>query len=154
MYLALDKYNLRAHVVQFSKRKAKEKREKENILQDKFNNAKQTFEFDPTDKNETDFNTAKEKLDLFYEQKLQGIIIRAQARGRVWTRWKEYEIFSQFEEKETCRKHLKKSENWRLVVRSRLIRSKSFVRKNISTKNYIREGIWVTSKQQNFFWIV
>ena len=83
MYLALDKYNLRAHVVQFSKRKAKEKREKENILQDKFNNGKQTFESDPTDKNESDFNTAKEKLDLFYEQKLQGIIIRAQGRGRV-----------------------------------------------------------------------
>ena len=36
MYLGLDKYNLRAHVVQFSKRKAKEKREKEIILQEKF----------------------------------------------------------------------------------------------------------------------
>ena len=57
---------------------------------------------------------AKEKLELFYEQKLQGIIIRAQARGRVWTRWKEYEIFSQFEEKETRQKHLKKF--WKLKI--------------------------------------
>ena len=30
--------------VQFSKRKAKAKKDKENILQDEFNNAKQTFE--------------------------------------------------------------------------------------------------------------
>ena len=70
MYLGLDKYNLRAHLVQFSKPRAKEKREKDNVLQDKFNNAKQTFESDPTDKNASDFNTAKEKLELFYEQKL------------------------------------------------------------------------------------
>ena len=83
MYLGLDKYNLRAHVVQFSKPRAKEKREKDNVLQDKFNNAKQTFESDPTDKNASDFNTAKEKLELFYEQKLQGIIIGARALCRV-----------------------------------------------------------------------
>ena len=51
-------------MVQFSKRRAKEKREKDNVLQDKFNNAKQTFESDPTDKNASDFNTAKEKLEL------------------------------------------------------------------------------------------
>ena len=35
------KYNT---AVQFSKRKAKAKKDKENILQDEFNNAKQTFE--------------------------------------------------------------------------------------------------------------
>ena len=70
-------------MVQFSKRKAKEKKEKENILQDKFNNAKQRFESDPTDENASDFNTAKEKLELFYEQELQGVIIRARARGRM-----------------------------------------------------------------------
>ena len=57
-------------MVQFSKRRAKEKREKDNVLQDKFNNAKQTFQSDPTDENASDFNTAKEKLQLFYEQKL------------------------------------------------------------------------------------
>ena len=74
------KYNLRAHVVQISKRKAKKKKDKENILQDDFNNAKQTFECDPTNKNASDFNTAKEKMEHFYEEKLQGIIIRARER--------------------------------------------------------------------------
>ena len=33
------------------------KKDKENILQDKFNKAKQTFECDPTNKNASDFNT-------------------------------------------------------------------------------------------------
>ena len=57
--------NLRARAVQFSKRKAKEKKDKENILQDEFNKAKQTFECDPTNKNASDFNTAKERLEHF-----------------------------------------------------------------------------------------
>ena len=50
-------------------------------MQDEFNNAKQTFECDPTNKNASDFNTAKEELEHFYEEKLQGIIIRARAQG-------------------------------------------------------------------------
>ena len=33
------------------------KKDKENILQDKFNKAKQRFECDPTNKNASDFNT-------------------------------------------------------------------------------------------------
>ena len=98
----------------FQNAKQRKKKEKENILQDKFNNAKERFESDPTDENASDFNTAKEKLELFYEQELEGIIIRARARGRVWTRWKEYEIFSQFGEKETSKKHLKKF--WKLKI--------------------------------------
>ena len=48
-------------------------------MQDEFFNAKQTFECDPTNENASDFNTAKEKLKHFYEEKLQGIIIRARA---------------------------------------------------------------------------
>ena len=91
-------HNLRAHAIQFSKGKAKEKKkDKENILQDEFNNAKQTFECDPTDKNASDFNTAKEKLEHSYEEKLQGIIIRARAQ---WCEHSEYEIFSRSGEKE------------------------------------------------------
>ena len=74
------KYNLRAHAVQFSKRKAKVKKDEENILQDEFNKAKQTFECDPTNKNASDFNTAKERMEHFYEEKLQDIIIRVRAR--------------------------------------------------------------------------
>ena len=49
-------------------------------MQDEFNKAKQTFECDPTNKNATDFNTGKESLEHFYEEKFQGIIIRTGAR--------------------------------------------------------------------------
>ena len=55
-------------MVQFSKRKAKGKKDKENILQDKFNNAKQAFQSDPTDKNVIHYNTAKEKSELFMKK--------------------------------------------------------------------------------------
>ena len=59
--------------------KQKKKKDKENILKDEFNNAKKTFECDPTN-NCKHFNTAKEKLEHFYEEKLQSIVIRARAR--------------------------------------------------------------------------
>ena len=57
-----------------------------------------SFESDPTDKNASDFNTAKEKLALFYE-KHQGAIIGARARWPWWEQrkervgWKENEIY-------------------------------------------------------------
>ena len=57
-----------------------------------------SFESDPTDKNASDFNTAKEKLALFYE-KHQGAIIGARARWpwceqeKERVRWKENEIY-------------------------------------------------------------
>ena len=49
-------------------------------MQDEFNKAKQTFKCDPTNKNATNFNTGKESLEHFYEEKLQGIIICTGAR--------------------------------------------------------------------------
>ena len=64
----------------FQNVKQKRKKDKGDILQDEFNNAKQTFEGDPTNKNASDSNTVKEKLEHLYEEKLQGIIIRARAR--------------------------------------------------------------------------
>ena len=61
------KHNLRAHAIQFSKRKAKEKKDKENILQDEFNNAKQNFECDPTNKNASE--CAERKIRTFLWRK-------------------------------------------------------------------------------------
>ena len=52
--------------VQCSFQNVKQKKKKiKNILQDEFNKAKQTFECDPTNKNASDFNTAKERLEHF-----------------------------------------------------------------------------------------
>ena len=68
----------------FQNVKRKKKKDKENILQDEFNNVKKPFECDPTNKN---------------------------AGATVWTRWKEYEIFSQSGEKEPRQKTCAKIED-------------------------------------------
>ena len=90
------KHNLRAHAIQFSKRKVKEKKDKENILQDEFNNAKQNFECDPTNKNASECGERKIRTSLWRKtsrpDSRTGVMVR--------TRWKEYEIFSRSGEQE------------------------------------------------------
>ena len=74
------KYNIRAHTIQLSKRKAREWNEREQNLQEEQAKAKFTFETDPNDRNSNALNSAKDTLELFYEEKVKGIIIRARAR--------------------------------------------------------------------------
>ena len=74
------KYNIRAHAIQHSKRRAKERIEKENHLEEKYSKAKMEFERDPNNLHVDILNSAKEDLELFYEEKVKGIIIRARAR--------------------------------------------------------------------------
>ena len=74
------KYNIRAHAIQYSKRRAKEKGDKEKCLQNEYTLASNLYESDPCDSNANLFHAAKEKLELFYEEKTKGIIIRARAR--------------------------------------------------------------------------
>jgi len=54
--------------------------EKENHLQEKYSKAKKEFEGDPNNLDGDILNYAKEDLELFYEEKVKGIIIRARAR--------------------------------------------------------------------------
>ena len=49
-------------------------------FQNKLKNAKQAFENSHSDSNATRFNAAQEQLEMFYEEKTKGIIIRARAR--------------------------------------------------------------------------
>ena len=63
-------------------------------MEDEFNNAKQTFECDHISKNASDFNTAKEKLEHFYEGKLRGIIICARRDGVNTVKRVQNNIFS------------------------------------------------------------
>ena len=76
-------------------------------MQDEFNKAKQTFECDPTNKNASDFKTSKERLEHFYEEKLQGIIIHARAR---WCEHgeKSTKYFLNLEKRNHVKKHLRK----------------------------------------------
>jgi len=54
-----------------------ERKEKEMNIQKEFAKAKQLFDSDPNANNTNALNSAKEKLELLYEEKLEGIIIRA-----------------------------------------------------------------------------
>ena len=74
------KYNIRAHAINYSKKKAKERNATESNLQDELIKAKQEYETMPSDSNATRLNAAQEKLETFYEEKTKGIIIRARAR--------------------------------------------------------------------------
>ena len=61
------KYNIRAHAIQYSKRKAKERGKKELDLQEELTKAKSKLENNPNDHNKTYYNVVQEKLESFYE---------------------------------------------------------------------------------------
>ena len=101
------KYNIRAHAIQFSKRRAKEKRDKEKCLQNEYTLASKLYKSDPCHANANLFHAAKEKLELFYEEKTKGIIIRARAR------WYEHgekstKYFLNLEKRNHIKKHMRK----------------------------------------------
>ena len=75
------KCNRRAHAIHFSKRKSKERNEKEKTLQEELSKARKELEMTPSDLNDASrYLVAQEKLETFYEEKNKGIIIRARAR--------------------------------------------------------------------------
>ena len=101
------KYKIRAHAIQYSKQKAMERKEKEMNLQKEFAKAKQLFDSDPNTNNANAFNSVKEKLELLYEEKLQGIIIRSRARW--WEHGeKSTKYFLNLEKRNHVKKHVRK----------------------------------------------
>ena len=101
------KYNIRAHAINFSKRKSKERNEKEKTLQEELNKAKEELEMTPSDFNASRYLAAQEKLQTFYEEKTKGIIIRARVR------WHEHgekstKYFLNLEKRNHVKKHLRK----------------------------------------------
>ena len=71
------KYNIRAHAIQYSKRKAKEL-----DLQEKLSRAKNKLEKNPNDHDITYYNVVQGRLESFYEEKTKGVIIRARVYCR------------------------------------------------------------------------
>ena len=101
------KYNIRAHAIQHLKQRAKERIEKENHLQEKYSKAKMEFERDPNNLNVDILNSAKEDLELFYEERVKGIIFHARAR------WHEHgdkstKYFLNLEKRNHIKKHMRK----------------------------------------------
>ena len=107
------KYNIRSHAISYSKDKAKLRNEKERQTQKEFEEATRLFENDPSASNRLRLDEIKEKLELLYEEKVKGIIIRARAR------WHEYgerstKYFFKFREEKSCQKTHPKVVNKRL----------------------------------------
>ena len=91
------KYNIRAHAIQYSKRKAKERGKKELDLQEELSRAKSKLENNPNDHNITYYNVVKGWLESFYEEKTKGVIIRARAK---WHEREKHKIFFKLKKKE------------------------------------------------------
>ena len=101
------KFNIQNHAIFYSKEKAKERRIKEESLQTDYQIALKKFEEDPTVSNQNRLNEAKDALELFYEEKTKGIIIRARAR------WHEHgerstKYFLNLEKRNNVEKHIRK----------------------------------------------
>lgn len=101
------KYNIRINVIQHSKRKANERNDKEKTLQNVYAKAKQNVDLDPNNASVKALNSAKENLELFYEEKVHGIVIRARAR------WHEHgerssKYFLNLEKRNHVKKHIRR----------------------------------------------
>ena len=99
------KYNIRAHAKQHSKRRAKEKNEKENRLE--YAKAKQDFKADPNNANSNILSAAKESLEAFYDEKLNGVLIRARARWHQHGE-KSSKYFLNLKNRNHIKKHMRK----------------------------------------------
>ena len=102
------KYNIRAHAIQYSIKRAQEINEKEKSLQTEYSRVSEIYENDSNDINSDRLNAAKERLELFCEEKVKGIII---IRAR--TRWHEHgerstKYFLNLEKWNHVKKHMRK----------------------------------------------
>ena len=101
------KYNIRKHAIKYSKEKTKQRNDVETIIQEEYKEATRRFENDPNDLNKSRLNEVKEKLELFYEEKTNGIIVRARAR------WHEHgerstKYFLNLEKRNHVKKHIRR----------------------------------------------
>ena len=101
------KYNIRKHAIKYSKEKTKQRNDVEKIIQEEYKEATRRFENDPNDLNKSRLNEVKEKLELFYEEKTNGIVVRARAR------WHEHgerstKYFLNLEKRNHVKKHIRK----------------------------------------------
>ena len=93
--------------INYSKELAKTKREREEKLQRNLQIAKAQFEQNPCEEGEKILDDCNAELDNFYEEKANGLIVRARAR------WHEYgekstKYFLSLEKRNYTRKHIRK----------------------------------------------
>ena len=78
------KYNVRMFSINYSRERAKIRKEREEKLQRKMQSAQTQFEQNPRDEVENILAECKGELENFYEEKANRLIVRARAR------WHEY----------------------------------------------------------------
>ena len=101
------KYNIRAHAIRHSKRKAKQRNETETKLQNELNAAKKAVQTNPSEYNATLLDAAQKQLESFYEEKTKGIIVRARARWHEQGE-KSTKYFLNLEKRNHVKKHIRK----------------------------------------------
>ena len=91
----------------YSKGKAKQRNDKERMIQQEYEEATRRFEKDLSDYNRARLNEIKEEMELFYEEKTNGIIVRARAR---WHEHRERstKYFLNLERRNHVKKHIRK----------------------------------------------
>ena len=80
MTLDWVKYSVRLFSLQESKNWAKVKREEEELLQKKLQEAQINFQQSPNDETLKELEICQTQLETFYEKKIEGSIIRSRAR--------------------------------------------------------------------------
>ena len=101
------KFNIRSHAIQFSKKRARSRKDQEAHLEKEYASAKQIYENDSCENNLNVLITVREKIESFYEEKTRGVIIRARAR------WHEYgekssKYFLNLGKRNHVKKHMRK----------------------------------------------
>ena len=104
------KFNIRNHAIQFSKKRARSRKEKEAQLEKEYVSAKQIYENDSCENNLNMLITAREKIESFYEERTRGIIIRARARWHECGE-KSSKYFLNLEKRNHVKKHMRKLHN-------------------------------------------
>ena len=99
------KYNIKKHSRKYSMNKCKQRREKEQQLNEELQTEHLVFESDPCEQNLVALNILKEKMEKLDEVKVEGIIVRSRAR------WHEHgeknsKYFLNLEKRNYIRKHV------------------------------------------------
>ena len=101
------KYNVHLFSIDYSKKRAKAKREEEERMQKKYQHAQANFEKNPSVETRKALEECKMGLERFYDKKTEGIIVRSRAR------WHEHgeksnKYFLNLEKRNHTRKHIRK----------------------------------------------
>ena len=100
------KSNIKKHLRKYSMNKCKQRREKEQQLNEELQTAHLAFQNDPSEENLVAPNILKEKMEKLYEVKVEGITVRSRARWHEH-REKNSKYFLNLEKRNHVRKHVR-----------------------------------------------